>query len=233
MAFTELAICNMALSRCGIGDPLVSGDGATGTIAATTSTEVAADLCKTWYPLKRAELLESYPWPFALKYADLAGETAGTSQPWGDEWRYKFTYPSDCARLWRFARTDMPPSGSIEFSSWLMASVIREDPEYQYAVRSVSGVKVILAHLEAARARMIYTLNAPAVGDFSPLFASALAWSLTAELALPLSAGTTRANEAQAQFYSLMLPLAISAHENEQGLQGEADGSYISSRWGC
>ncbi|MCA9298811.1 MAG: hypothetical protein KDA28_07080 [Phycisphaerales bacterium] len=232
MALTELAICNMALARCGIGSPLVSGDGATGTIAATTSTGLEADLCKTYFPIVQRELLETYPFSFALKYADLAGTTTCSSEVWGGEWLYKYTYPSDAARLWRWARTDTPAVGSVEYARWLMQDLSQEDPEYQYAVRSVDGTKVILGHLESTRARMIYCQTAPSISDYPYLVGSAMAWRIASEVATPLLSDPTRAEQARAMFYNVALPQAIAIGANEQGQQAQQDGAYVRSRWG-
>lgn len=225
----------MALMRLGIGSPLVSGDGATGTIAATTSTSLDADLCKSWYPIKRDELAESYPWPFLLKYADLVLSASGTGQVWGSEWEYAYTYPSDCARLWRFARTssDSLSFGTLALSQWLMQVVSHEDPNYQYAIRSVGGVKLIMSHLEAARARMIYAISGAAVSQFSNEYASALAWSIAMEIAPALTQGDMqKADYARQMFHNITLPMAISTAQNEQDLLRQQDGDFVRARWG-
>lgn len=228
MALTEVAICDRALRRCGIGDPLESTDG---TVANITTTGLAATLCQRVFAEAFQFVLELYPWPFAQRYANLSQLTPTETAHTG-EWSYAYTYPTDCARLWRFARATSPPAGTERCARWLMECLTAEDPRYSYAIYSVDDDRVILAHLDSDEARMIYVRNDPNLTDVSETFAQALALRVAECVSYPMTQGPDLANQVRAELYQLMLPLAAGLAMNEQGLQARQDGRWLNARRG-
>lgn len=95
MATSAVAICNLALARCGVSS----------TIASLTEASQEALACNAVYEQARDEVLRDFPWPFATKYAVLGlVEEAPTI-----EWAYSYRYPSDCLRALRLVSGD--PTG--------------------------------------------------------------------------------------------------------------------------
>lgn len=82
MAFTEVQIANLALSRIGIAR----------TISALTDSDQEAVTCNLWYAPLRDEVLTAYPWPFTQKYVTLGL----VEEDPNDDWAYSYRYPSDC-----------------------------------------------------------------------------------------------------------------------------------------
>lgn len=83
---TETSICNGGLIKLG-ADPISS-----------LSEDVKnARLCNARYEFLRNEVLESHPWVFATKIAELAS-VVWTSN---NEWQYKFALPTDYLQMQR------------------------------------------------------------------------------------------------------------------------------------
>lgn len=89
MAFTDVAICNLALSRIGITLRINS-------ISPPDATQ-EADTCSFLFPLMRDMLLEEHQWPFAVKRDALALVEELDSH----DWDYAYRYPNDCMRAIR------------------------------------------------------------------------------------------------------------------------------------
>lgn len=85
MSYSEVQICNMALSRIGIDIPIASLD--------TEQSKEAAQ-CRLHYEQVRDAVLADFPWNFAKRRAVLA-ELADTVPP---GWQYNYALPTDCLR---------------------------------------------------------------------------------------------------------------------------------------
>lgn len=79
-------ICNIALSRIGQNDPILS----------LTEQSKAAELCSLHYDACRDEVLRDFDWPFAEARVYLAD--IGTPPM---NWAYRYRYPNDCLKARR------------------------------------------------------------------------------------------------------------------------------------
>lgn len=157
---SEVEICNMALSHIGVGEEIQD-------LATESSEEARA--CRRFYEPARDELLRSFPWPFATKWADL-GLVASAPTESGEEWGFKYRYPSDCLKLRRIvtgARQDTQES-VIPFK----------------VARDASG---LLIYTDQEDAEVEYTFREEDPGRFPYDFALALSYRLGAYLAPRLS----------------------------------------------
>nr|DAO60181.1 MAG TPA: tail tubular protein [Caudoviricetes sp.] len=139
-----VSLCNRALMK--IGDTM--------SVTSLDDDSKAARICKVAYPGVRDQLLQSYPWRFALKLYELA--------PLADRPAYGYTrafqMPGECLSVWQ-----------------------AEDERLDYEVVG----REIHADTDIFRFKGIRRIEDP--GMFDPMFAEALALSLAAEIALPLT----------------------------------------------
>lgn len=92
MAASIVEICNLAILKIGGLK-----------IASIEDLTKEGRACKVFFPILRNELLESYPWPFALTRADISAQLATTPS---FQWDYAYTIPSDCLRVIELYGTD-------------------------------------------------------------------------------------------------------------------------------
>lgn len=212
---SEVDICNLALFR--IGQSL--------TIAALTETSNAARLCRTVYETCRDEVLEDFPWPFATKSVALA-ELTDTAPP---GWTYQYAYPADCLHALRVC-----DDAGIRFVSRVpWCSDENFPPTYRVPFRVMAGpddanAKVIVTDLSPAY--LYYVREVTDSRVFSPLFVSALAWRLAAEIGPPLQASTTIVKDAYAGYYSMRDRAAARAF-NESTPDAEPESPSIAVRY--
>ena len=79
-AFSPTQVCNLGLRQANI-EPITSFDAGTR----------EADLCKEYYQLSRAEILEEHSWSFATLRATLA---QAATAPLGEDWLYRYALPA-------------------------------------------------------------------------------------------------------------------------------------------
>ena len=163
---TEYDICNNALAYIGN----------TETIASFIENTTASALCGRLYPIEYKNLLEEYPWSFAVKTADLVEITDETS----DIYSFVYEYPTDCLRLLRILPAD--------------ESYVNEY-EIQYVLDGTTDAKRILCNVDTAGVEYIADIDNPVM--FTPSFAEALAWRLAIKLAIPLSSNASTIQMAQ------------------------------------
>ena len=87
MATSDIAICNMALSRIGISTP----------IAALDESSVEAQLCNQWFEVARDATIYDFDWPFCSKRTTLGL----VEEDPNDDWAYSYRLPADCLRARR------------------------------------------------------------------------------------------------------------------------------------
>jgi hypothetical protein len=160
VATTPTEVCNIALGRIGIRQPL--------TELAEDSAE--AEMCSVFYEDARDAVLEVLPWKFATKRASLAAlaEASGGER---SGWEFVYTLPADCiAPREIYSGTRNPPADQrIPF-----------DVEHN----EDTGKSVLLCDMEEAE--LIYTARIATVAIFTPLFIDCLAFKLAADLAMAL-----------------------------------------------
>lgn len=183
--------------------------GVTRYVSDTTDQTLEAEVCNQWYEQVRDELLRSADWPFARRRVTLALVADGPGH-----WEYQYRYPSDCL--------------------FLRALVVdgvrnpRTDQRTEFEVASDATARVIWTDMESASA--VYTKRITDTTVFDPLFVSALAWGLSARIAMPLSVDS-RLSQMASQQYSLAVQRALAAAFNE-GYQAQPDPSILSLRFG-
>lgn len=152
---TELA--NLALSHLGSSNLITALDDRT--------TE--ARMCNLWWPTVRDDVLRSFPWPFAIRTADLALVETFTTGDWG----YSYTAPADALRLIR------SPYGSTRNPSF--------ESETRY--RIADG----LLYLDQDLATIEYVERITDMTLYPADVVTALSYLLAARIANSVTTGTT------------------------------------------
>lgn len=193
-------ICNIALSRIGQSERIDSLE----------ERSVAAELCTLHYETCRDEVLRDFPWQFASARVYLAelGNPPST-------WQYRYQYPIDCLKVRAIAI-----------------------PGVRQATHSGQRIPFELLHADGAltictdqeQAELLYTARIADTNLFDPLFVSALAWRLGAELAMGLTARADNYRAAMAN-YGDALSIAESASFNEGQDIPPADSEFITVRY--
>lgn len=188
-------ICNFALARIGIGQPITSTD-------PTVDTSVPAAQCALWYPQCLAELQRAWPWPFTRKSLLLA-QVAGpeiNGRPYDFTWLRAYRYPPDALFVRRVffnyyvpVTSGTPPAPPLTPVTTLyptqgpLTTHRMDGNPYPapYALGSDAVGTLILTDLYQASAE--YTALITNTAQFSADFVSLLAWRLAKDLCLPLS----------------------------------------------
>lgn len=197
----EVDIYNMALLRIGNS----------ATVASTDENSPEARACKTFYAQCRDTMLRDFPWGFARRRVTLAQ----TTDPVPTNWQYVYGYPSDCLRL-----LGMVLPGTTQ------PLTIQQIP-FQLAYNGTG--RVIYCNTPSVEA--IYTAQVTDPTLFDPIFTSALALFLAAEIAMPLAVKP----DIQAmlkQAYTQMMNTAAVADASETFLGPEPDGELLQIRNG-
>lgn len=237
MALTEVVIADLALSRVGISQQITDVDG---TLASSTDTTVELQVLQQHYPRCRNRLFEHFPWSFARKEdrlvqdEDLDPDTDG----WGNEWDIAYNYPADCARLWRFINDTGNFSynwGLDNLGAGYWSGLWIGNAAWSYVVRrhdSGGGPKtVILSNVANDDADMEYTELLTDAADFTEEYASALAWYIASEIALPLNADVRRREDAVRMFIGEM-KAASATNSNQDNTLDQPDGEFVQVRGG-
>lgn len=221
---TEIVIANLALSRVGISRQIAAGDG---TLSGSADTSIEKAQCLLWYEICRDRCLEEYPWPFARKFATLTLEDDGEGEAWEDEWDNAYVYPSDCLKARRFVQDQGIGFYRLDSTEgvWPWSQM---DP-WRFVVRQHGGTAVILTDVAEDDADLEYTVRVTDPTEFSYSFASALAYLLASEIAVPLSVDTEKANRLLA-LYQMEGAKAAAIAFNEEEPRDEGDGSFLRSR---
>ena len=204
MSYSEVEICNLALSHVGIAQGITSLE--------SESTE--AQQCNLHYEPTRDLLLRSFVWPFARKFRALGlvteSDDEDTVTDWEDQWEFSYRYPSDCLRIIGF----------------LVGN--RRDPEKRpHELGADDEGQLIYCDEEDARIAYVSKITDPQ--RFPDDFAHALAWKLAARLAMPLTGRSELRAQAEAEFDKAMGEARVSALQEEQR-DDEPDAEHIRAR---
>jgi hypothetical protein len=130
-----------------------------------TESSEEARACRRFFEPARDELLRSFPWPFATKWADLGLVTDGPTES-GEEWGKSYRMPPDCLRVRRIV------TGSRQ-------DTVDTTIPFKIA-RDASG---LLIYTDQAEPEIEYTMREEDAGRFPYDFALALSYRLGAYLA--------------------------------------------------
>ena len=169
----------MAQSVVSICNVALSRIGILVPIASLDEDSAEAEACSLHYELVRDQLLEEIPWPFASEWL---AELVLVEETPNVDWGYSFRLPGDFIAV-RSIRTGagratdaVPFSTGLDDDGPLLYTDLAEDFEVEVTRRVEDAVR------------------------FSPSFASALAWGLAAEIAVPLAKSDAMRDRAAAMF---------------------------------
>ena len=204
---SEVMICNTALARIGV------------TMAITSLAERSKEAmqCTLFYAEVRDRVLGAAPWPFARKMAAL--QLTGTPP---SKWTYRYQVPNDCLRI-----REVYPSG------WTgpVDNCLGRMPSMRVAYELASGDDnnlVLDTHQE--QAVIEYTARVTNPAQFDAAFASAFAWALAAEIALPLAKGVEYARNAAAA-YEKEINEALARALNEEPADLHPESEFVTVRY--
>lgn len=202
MSYSVAQICNLALSYCGVSQ----------TIATISDTSTEGKVCNLHYAPTRDALLEAFAWPFATKYVALAlVQEFEDGDNEASDWGMSYRVPVDCLSVRRIvtgtgiAEPTPVPFGLGSDSSGPLLFTSVEDPVIEYTSR----------------------FEDPQF--FSPTFAKALAWSLAAEIAFPLSVSEPK-RQVAVQMAAITLGQARASSLATTRPTAAPDSSFIQAR---
>jgi hypothetical protein len=230
MPTSEATLCNLALARIGDTDNFLEDLG--------TDTSEEAALCNVFYENQRDSLLAAFWWPFATRRAVLPASAEDPRAGWG----YIYTVPTDCVAARyiypsgpsQVLYTPLPPSQLM--GVWTNPRMPRPDQRVPFSVESgmttdpdgnLVDSKVLLCDLTTPL--LVYTSRMTDPANFPPLFKDALAWSVAAEIAMPLTKKTNLQQFAQGKFEAAWR-LAAAMGMNEAQEDAVPDSEMVSGR---
>lgn len=156
----------------------------------------AAELCNLHYEDARDAVLRDFDWPFAEARVYLADIGSPPTN-----WAYRYRYPTDCLKARRIA---IPGNENP-----------RADERVPYQVIHADGGRAIVTN--QPQAELVYTAKVEDTTYFDPLFVSALAWRLAAEIAMGLQARPENFQAAQQQYmFALSQAQAVALAEAQR-----------------
>lgn len=203
--YTEVGICNLALSRIGHLKP----------IASLSEATQAAVACSLHYAPSRDFVLRDFPWPFARGFALLTlVETFDESDPEHTQWAHSYRLPTGVLAIRRFlsatgkSDTDPPP----------------------FEIGSDSTGRLVYANVEPDEAYVETTRAITDTALFDDSFAAALSWHLALQVA-PSVASAEKAREAL-NGYMLATGAAQRTASVESRVERLHAGDFLRSRGG-
>lgn len=182
--------------------------GQTQFIDSLTEQSKAAELCSLHYDQCREEVIQAAPWPFAearVYLADIGSPPVN--------WQFRYRYPTDCLQAQYISLPGMrlPPT----------------ELRPKYKVINASGGRAIVTDMPEAE--LVYTASVEDTTYFSPLFVTALAWRLGAELAMALQVRPENYAAAM-QNYTMTVSMAEARALNESDEDAMPDAEFITVR---
>lgn len=202
-------ISNMALSRLGNSQR----------INALDEASIEAEQCSLFYEPSRDFVLRDYPWGFATAFVSLA-QVATNPDP---EYAYAYSMPSDCLKARKIVNSVFPEGG------WPFPGCIERPNIPATAFRVINGSSGRLISTAVSPATLEYTLQVTSPELFDPMFVSALAWKLAAQVAPALAKDASVATTCE-QMYRAEMTQAAAAMLNEGSNSYVRESSFISVR---
>jgi hypothetical protein len=201
-----VSICNLALSNLGKQN-----------IQSLTEASAEARACNQFYEQTRDTILQDYPWTFA-------GKTAAMAQVTNDKpgaWQFAYSKPNDCLKVrWIRPNYQAPPTGGV-----YLADTEAREITHPYTLEGSN----LYCNLSPALLRYTWRLTDPTA--FSGLFIDALAWHLTARLAMPL----TRDPKQRADALNIAVQAVATAQEadsNQERSTSDFTSDFLKARLG-
>lgn len=207
----QTAICNLALFRLGI----------TQGIADISDNKTYGRACFAVYEQSVRAMLKERPWPFAVRQVDLAlvGENLRA------DWFYTYRYPTDYLTVNRVVPVVTSSSGTPVI---YQTSDRRLEPQtYPFAIGSDASGRLI--HTDVDDALAIGTVYISDTSLYDAMFASALAWRMAKEMAIPLTKNPQMYANA-VQMYDQEVSEAFATGMNEEKPREPRDADMIRAR---
>lgn len=130
-------------------------------ISALDEASEEARQCNQHYEHARDWLLQQFEYQFARKVQALAGLT----NDWGERWGYRYSKPNDCLKIIRIVpEVDDPDALPVPY-----------------------GLRGASIYTDLDTTTLEYTFRQDDPSTYPPQFVDALAWSLAARIAFPLT----------------------------------------------
>lgn len=220
---SQISICNTALGRIGISE----------LIEDITDPNTRARTCNNLYENVRDQVLEDFPWDFAQTVVSLAM----LSDEYELGYKYRYGVPADCLRIQVVTDAAGGRWGGMTGSAiWNYGIAFGPNfPRAQFRVmanRDALPARMILCDLPEAY--LWYTMKAEDPNQWSALFASAFAWKLAAELALPLAADSSMAATAGQMYLAEVSRAEVLSlsQQQSQPTQYEPSQEWLNARLG-
>lgn len=214
----SIFVCNKALSRIGVTDPIIDLE---------DDTTIAAAQCRLFYNDAVQSVLQRHPWKFATRYAELELVDGTEDTPVNGDWQYSYRLPADLVHARRLIDSEIgrdnvgnPDSEPIVFET---TSEINDDDEVEgllYTNRALDdGIELeYTAQLDC---------SALAGGA---LFREALEWKLAAELAPAIARNDVTAEKAMLMFEHIIGKAKLADVQQQQRNTEAGDADWISGR---
>lgn len=203
-------IANMALSRIGNSQR----------IDALTEASAQAEQCSLFYEPARDMVLRDYPWAFATGFVSLAQVATNPDQ----QYAYAYSMPTDCLFARRIVN-DVFPVGYWPFPDCIERPRI---PRIGFQVINGSSGRLIVTSISPAS--LEYTIKVESPELFDPLFVSALAWKLAAQIAPALAKDAGISQNCEAMYRS-EIASAAARMLNEGADDHMPESSFITGRY--
>lgn len=200
-------ICNMSLYR--IGNSTRIDD--------LTENSVEAEVLGQFYENCRDFVLRDYDWGFATAFAQLA-EVETNPNP---EFPYAYAVPNDCIRVRRIVNTVW------QAGNWPCDQPLPEIPRIKFRVINGGSQRLISTSVQPAT--LEYTVKVESPEMFDPIFVSALAWYLAAQVAAPLAKSDAIVQKC-AGMYQMEIAKAAAAALNEGTDTYPRESTFITGR---
>lgn len=207
----QTAICNLALLRLGIAQQ----------ISDITDNTATARACNAVYEPCVRTMLRERPWSFAVRQVDLAL----VGQDLVSDWFYSYRYPSDYIVVNRVLPATLGTGGTPVV---YLTTNRQLDPE-TYPFKLGSDASGRLIHTDVVDAVCEGTVYIADTSLFDPMFASALAWFIAAEISLSLTKNTSLYQNALGN-YQQVASEGFASGMNEQKPRSPADADMVKAR---
>ena len=205
----QTAICNLALVRLGVSQP----------IADITENSTPARACNAVYEQCVRTMLRERPWQFASRQVALAlvGENLMS------DWLFTYRYPADYIATNRVFPY-LVPSAPVSIVHAVEHTYM---PDYPFRIGSDAIGRLI--HTDVDDAVVEGTVYIPDTSMYDPMFSSALAWFIAAEIAVSLTKNKDLYGNAFTQ-YQTIVSEAFATGMNEQKPRASAEANMIAAR---
>jgi hypothetical protein len=192
---TKVGVYNMALAAIGVSRFVNS----------TTEGSQQSIVCNLFWDSAYDQVLQDYPWGFAMTYAALQ-EITGFDIPLG--WAYAYTYPSDCIQARRVLPTipvdsinDLSNLGFLSVNVEKLNHIYKRIP-YQIVSNDNTGLAIVT---NLPNAVLEYTARIETLALWTPAAINALYWLLASKIVSPLAANPKFAETAGKAYEAALL----------------------------